>query len=130
VKLRSSLDLAFGFALRRESLFFACPKKRNQKKRHPRHSVGYADALRCSTARGASTTRGLRPLRHVAALFPLRSALLGAAQGDLTATKTAKEMRFAPQRETTSQVRYNKKFMSHVHLKVRARDGAICDRDV
>lgn len=36
------------FALEREPVFFACPKKTGEKKRHPAGDAGYASTLRSS----------------------------------------------------------------------------------
>lgn len=71
------------FALRGESLFFACPKKSNQKKGHPTSGAGCAGSRACRCARGRADATSCRTALSgpSTARLPLRAAT-GSAPSD------------------------------------------------
>jgi len=94
VSLARQLNLMSGLGPTAEILFFACPKKSIQKKRHP----DAAYSLRSSLLNGVAE-RGFLPLRQRAAsmphpygLFRSKAPVLGAAYGQ----KTTPELKLKP----------------------------------
>src|SRR3546814_13954102 len=81
ILLRLCIDLAFGFAFwgelrklpRRSLPLFACPKKRNQKKRHPGSALLLrSSTLRCSPERARPKLALLRRTQTLGRFIPSR----------------------------------------------------------
>src|SRR3546814_10249939 len=81
ILLRLCIDLAFGFAFwgelrklpRRSLPLFACPKKSNQKKRHPGSALLLrSSALRCSPGRARPKLALLRSAQTLGRFIPSR----------------------------------------------------------